>query len=163
MAAEREYDGRMSSRRNVAVLFLALAGCSKDCTAVEGKTSGRIESSGTTGKWVLAQGKCYSGEREGFFGVTAEAQDGTDASVMFVKDPTGGWVVKARIAGTCDAGTCTYKVFTKHECKTLDVNLKLDPTRDRLFNGTATVDCSVEGAHVSGTLTMEACRAPFGR
>jgi hypothetical protein len=150
----------MSVKRSVAVLTLVLAGCSKECTAVEGRVTGRIESTGTTGKWVLAQGKCYSGEREGFYGVSAEAQDGTDAAVAFVKDPVGGWAVKARIAGTCKGATCTTRVFRKNDCKTLDVNLKLEPSKKtQYFDGTATIDCTLEGAHVFGNLTMEACRA----
>ncbi len=150
----------MALTRNVAVLSLLLAGCGKDCTAVEGKVSGRIESSGTSGKWVLTEGNCYSGEREGFFGVTAEAQDGTDAAVIFLKEPVGGWVVESRIAGSCSGGKCRFKVFKKNDCKTLDVDLKLQPAKaSQFFDGTATVDCTLDGSHVSGTLTMKACRA----
>jgi hypothetical protein len=146
------------------VLSISVAGCSDSSVTFEGKASGRIESSGTTGDWVLDRGTCYSGEREGFFGVTVESPQLNGPSVMFVKNPVGGWVVKARIAGSCHGDTCTSMVYTKDECETLDVDLKLDPTRkSQFFNGSASIDCSVDGSRVSGTLTMEACHAPWGR
>ncbi len=153
----------MPVTRIAAVLSMVVAGCSQSSTMFEGKASGRIVSSGATGKWVLDHGACYSGEREGFFGVTVEAPQEHGPSVMFVKDPVGGWVVKARISGSCHGRTCTSMVFKKHECSTLDVDLKLDPTRkSQFFDGSASIDCSVDGAHVVGKLTMNACRAPSG-
>jgi hypothetical protein len=154
----------MSITRLAAVLSMVAAGCSESSITTEGKASGRIVSSGTTGKWVIDHANCYSGEREGFFGVTVEVPQHHGPWMMFVKDPVGGWVVKARISGSCHGDTCTAKVFTKDECSTLNVDLKLDPSRkSQYFNGSASIDCSVEGAHVAGKLTMKACRAPWGQ
>jgi hypothetical protein len=146
------------------ILAIAAAGCSESSVTFEGKASGNIESSGTTGDWVLDRGPCYSGEREGFFGVTVESSQENGPAVMFVKTPVGGWVVKARIAGSCHGNTCTSMVYTNDECEVLDVDLKLDPSRkSQFFNGSASIDCSVDGSHVFGKLAMEACRAPWGR
>jgi len=144
-----------------ALATLSLLACSKGCgeTAFVGKASGRVESTGTTGPWVIDHGECFAGDREGFFGVTVDAPAPSDASLMFVKDPLAGWVVKATVAGSCHDKTCTYTVFTKDECKTLSVDLHLDPSRKKqLFDGSARFDCEVDGAHVFGNLEMHACR-----
>jgi hypothetical protein len=139
-------------------------GCSK--TSFEGSISGRLESTGTTGKWVLDHGVCFSGERDGYFGARVDAREDNGVVVKFVKDPIKGWAVIANMADTCksDGGHCLAKIFTKADCSTYQIDLKLDPTRkSQFFDGNVAIDCSVEGAHVFGKLALSACRAPWGK
>jgi hypothetical protein len=132
----------------------------------KGNFTGRIESTGTTGTWVIDHGDCFSGERDGYFGVSLETPADDGIEVKFTKDPTKGWVMHANMADACKGAAehCKAKWFDEEQCSTLDVGLKLDPSmKSQYFNGTAAFDCSVEGAHVFGKVTVEACRAPFGK
>jgi hypothetical protein len=132
----------------------------------KGHFTGRIQSTGTTGTWVLDHGACFSGERDGYFGVSLETPEDDGIQVKFTKDPTKGWIMHANMADTCkgESKHCLAKWFDEKDCATLDVGLKLDPSmKSQYFNGTAAVDCSVEGAHVFGQVTVDACRAGYGK
>jgi hypothetical protein len=52
----------MPIARFALVFPMVVGACSR--TAFQGSASGRLESSGTTGTWVLDQCVCFSGERD---------------------------------------------------------------------------------------------------
>jgi hypothetical protein len=130
--------------------------------AIHGTAYGRLESSGETGAWVFEQGPCYSGELDGYFGAQAEAQAGDGIGIRFLKDPLKGWAMKVNVPDTCKGSArCQAVIFMPDQCKTFDVDIALDTTHGRRvkwYGGTVAVDCTIGKTHISGELTLHACR-----
>ena len=145
----------------IVLAALAATGCKG---MLVGSFTGKLESSGATGAWVLDHGPCYSGERRGFYGATVESPDQDGVIVKFVKDPIKSWTVIANMADTCKPGAtseCRAAIFTRDDCKTFAIDLQVDTTRKtQMFSGTVALDCATDDAHVAGKLELSACRTP---
>jgi hypothetical protein len=143
----------------VCLTFLLLCGCSvfKDGTA-----SGRVESKGELGAWTLEQGKCFSGQRENYFGAIAYGPDGSGIAIKLVKDSVKGWQAVVNQPETCKgaASACKAVVLPASACKTLDVTLETTNTTVndvKVIEGKATFDCESGNDSLKGSLVFDHC------
>jgi hypothetical protein len=144
-----------------AYCLLALAACN---VFKDGTVSGRVESKGDAGTWVLEKGACYSGQRESYFGAIAHGPEGSGVAIKFVKDSLKGWTAVINKADTCKAGVekseCKAIVLSANECKTLDVDLATTNTTVndvRVVEGKATIDCASDTGSIKGELIFTHC------
>jgi hypothetical protein len=132
-----------------------------DWSAWLGKFDGRFEASGAGGTWVLEQGFCYSGERDGFFGVRLKTNKDDGLSVKLVKDPVKGWAVVANEPDGCKStstGECSARLYEAADCSTLDIKLHADMRwQSPFFDGTVSIDCKYRGARIVGKAKIERC------
>jgi hypothetical protein len=129
--------------------------------------SGHVESTGSTGAWQLDDGDCFSGDKDGFFGIDVTSHADKRVYVKLVKDPLKGWNLGVSIPDTCKAKgngqECSVHYFDQQQCSTLDVGLKSytfsgrNAAGQHQFDGNVTFDCTHGTAHVSGKLTVERC------
>ena len=154
-------------RKLVAVgsLVFAVAGCDavKDMFK-PGTITGRIESKGELGDWVLDKGLCFSGESEHYFGVIARGPDKTGIAIKMVKDPTKGWSVAVNNATTCanatEASDCKAIVFTPESCKKLEADVEttsMTVNNVKVVHGKLAIDCEAGQSFVRGELKLTHC------
>jgi hypothetical protein len=151
------YDDRM----RLAALLVTVAACNP---FREGAVTGRLESKGEAGNWVLEQGTCYSGQREQYHGVIGIGPDGTGIAVKLVKDGVRGWTAVINRADTCktsaEKSTCNAVVLTPTDCTTLDVDLANSNTTIndiRVIDGKLRIDCATGANSIKGELTFDRC------
>ena len=129
--------------------------------------TGHVASTGATGTWQLDKGDCYSGDKDGYFGIFVKSRADKRVWVKLVKDPLKGWNVGVSVPDSCKAGSngqqCTVQYFDAHDCTKLDVGLTAYTFKGKYtagghqFDGNVTFDCTAAKAHVSGTLKIEKC------
>jgi hypothetical protein len=144
-----------------AVLLVLVAGCNP---FREGTVSGRVESRGEAGTWVLEQGTCYSGQREQYQGVIGIGPDGTGIAIKLVKDSVRGWTAVINQAETCTSSVerarCKAVVLNTTNCTTLDVDLEHTNTtinEIRVVDAKLRIDCASETSSIKGHLVFERC------
>jgi hypothetical protein len=143
----------------LALVMVMLAACNP---FKEGSISGKVESKGLLGDWVLDSGKCHSGQRENYFGAIAWGPEGSGIAIKLVKDPTKGWIAMVNDAKTCKTGgsDCKALHFTAESCAKLKV--AIEPTNTtindiKVVEGFVELDC-VEGANsLKGRLDLTYC------
>lgn len=140
----------------LVLLVLVMTACN---VFRDGTVAGRLESKGEAGTWVLATGKCSSGEREHYFGAIAYGPEGSGVAVKLVKDAVRGWNAIVNIADSCkgaEAGGCRAVVLAEDSCKKLEVDLHTTNTtvnEVRVVEGKASIDCN----GLQGELTFDYC------
>ncbi len=130
-----------------------------------GTARGDVESSGTTGAWTLTEGRCYSGQSHSYYGVEVWGPKGSGISIKLAKDQVhGGWTAHVNETDSCTAGTpqgdCTALVFYEKDCRTLRVALHrshLVVNGIKALDGSMSMDCTYDKAHVVGDLTFDDC------
>jgi hypothetical protein len=157
MIANLLYDARM----RLAAVLVMIAACNP---FREGAVTGRLESNGEAGTWVLEQGTCYSGQREQYHGVIGIGPDGTGIAVKLVKDGVRGWSAVINHAESCKTSAekqkCNAIVLTATNCTTLDVDLENTNTTIndiRVVEAKLRMDCSSAAGSIKGTLAFERC------
>lgn len=152
-----KYSGQMTR----CGLLLILAACNP---FKDGTVSGKIESKGEGGDWVLTSGSCFSGQREQYHGMIAYGPDGTGIGIKLVKDPTRGWSAVINKADSCknelEKGGCRGIVLTGTECSTLDVDYTATNTTIndvRAVEGKLRIDCSDAKSSIKGELVFDRC------
>jgi hypothetical protein len=130
----------------------------------DGTVTGKLESKGDAGDWVLTQGTCYSGQREQYMGMIAYGPDGTGISIKLVKDAVRGWSAVINRADTCkselEKGGCRAIVLAANNCAALDVDHTTTNTTIndvRAIDGKLRIDCSTDTGSIKGELTFERC------
>ncbi|MEJ7603024.1 MAG: hypothetical protein WKG01_34375 [Kofleriaceae bacterium] len=130
-----------------------------------GTVSGRMESKGELGDWVMDKGLCYSGENEKYFGALAVGPDESGIAIKLVKDPTKGWQVMVNNATTCagsgaEKSKCSSVVLNPEHCKKLEadvVTTNMTINNVKVVNGKVTLDCAVGTSTIRGELTLDHC------
>lgn len=143
------------------VVAVAATGCSM---FRDGSVSGRVESKGEAGDWVLAKGACYSGQREQYFGAIALGPEGSGIAIKLVKDGVKGWTAVINQAETCKAGAekaaCRAIVLDATKCRRLEVDLATTNTTVndiRVIAGKLAIDCAAGDSSIQGELTFDYC------
>lgn len=149
----------------IGSLVLALAGCDSFKEIFkDGTITGKVESKGELGDWVLDKGLCYSGERENYFGAIAYGPKDSGVAIKMVKDPVKGWSVSVNKADTCanaaEKSACKAHVFTGEGCKKLEADVTTTNTtinNVKVVNGKLTIDCEAGASSIKGDLTLTYC------
>lgn len=130
----------------------------------EGTVTGRVESKGEAGNWVLTQGSCFSGQREQYHGMIAYGPDGSGISIKLVKDAVRGWSAVVNQADTCksevEKGGCRAVVLAANNCTTLDVDHTPTGTtinNVRAIDGKLRIDCASGTNSIKGELVFDRC------
>jgi len=146
-------------------LSCALAGCNtiKEMFK-DGTITGKIESKGELGNWVLDKGLCFSGQRENYFGAIAVGPDKSGVAIKLVKDPVKGWSAIVNEAPSCagaaEKAACKARVFTPETCKKLEADVTTTNTTVndvKVVNGRIAIDCEAGTSSVRGELTLTYC------
>jgi hypothetical protein len=147
------------------VLAIAILAALATLTACkDGQATGHLEAKGVLGDWTLESGKCYSGQRQQYYGAIAYGADDTGIAVKLVKDPIEGWTVVVNQAPTCakqaEAGGCKAKVVARNDCKTFDVavsNTNTTINNIKEVEGHANLDCTTADYELHGKLAFDSC------
>jgi hypothetical protein len=151
-------------RRTATIILLVT--CNVGCNAFrDGTASGWVEAKGTAGAWVFEKGKCFSGQREQYFGLIALGPEGSGQAIKLVKDGIRGWSAVINRPETCKGGgaekpDCRAVMLTAESCTTLDVdvrNTSMTVNDIRVVEGSLTIDCSNETGSIRGKLTFDHC------
>ncbi len=142
------------------LIVMALAACNP---FKDGQATGRLESTGLTGTWVLEKAACFSGERERYFGVVATAPGGI--GIKLVKDSIKGWTAVINKADECkdapaESGSCHAIVLRPEDCNTLAISIENTHTTInsiKVVEGSMTIDCKSGDSSLKGQLTFEGC------
>jgi hypothetical protein len=121
--------------------------------ACKSKASGSFEATGgKLGKWTFKPDKCFSGQRQGYFGVLLKRDGDKKHFIKVAKEPaTGKTVVTVGIPGT-DKGLILKK------CKVLKSNVQRTNTTIndiRCLKGSVEIDCP--SAHFKGKAKFDNC------
>jgi hypothetical protein len=148
--------------------LVAMAGCSGMFR--DGSATGHVESKGETGAWTLDTGKCYSGQREQYFGAIAYGPENSGIAIKLVKDSIKGWTAIVNMSDTCKATAektdkgCRAIILGSDNCKTLDIDIRTTNTTVndiKVVEGTATLDCAkdADDEHyaVKSKITLDYC------
>jgi hypothetical protein len=124
----------------------------------EGTVGGTL-ASGKDGapQWTFAGEACEAGQPQGFFGVDIARSKDDTAVVRLVKDPIDG--PRVRIERLVD-GAPQAVVLDRAHCAALDLNVQeagIAYNHVWALEGSATIDCSVDGTSYAGTLKFANC------
>ena len=114
-----------------------------------------IRSSGASGEWTMHVTHCASGIRRVFYGVSLTDQSNSSLAARIVEPETGDPHITVSIPGTDTEFT-----YTRLHCAVWKVDIDYNGSGvnevDELA-GHATFDCSENGAHVQGSVTLRNC------
>ncbi len=138
--------------RRTSLLLLALAGCVSGETGLGGELS---VTSREHGSWSVAPDDCFSGERQGFFGVDLLEDDDEARIVRIVLDPIDGYVLKLNVPERDYA-----LVIGADGCARWD--LLVERTNTRVNNvwevrGHANITCDLPDLEIHADLSFSAC------
>jgi len=128
----------------------------------EGSISGKVESKGTLGDWVLETGPCQSGQRENFFGAVAFGPEGSGIAIKVVKDPTKGWAAVINKPETCKSGAAACKAVTVTGDGCAKFDIVVEPTNTtvndiKVVEGKLDIECVDGNNSIKGTLNLSYC------
>lgn len=145
----------------VLAVLIPLGGC-KACD--DGTVTGTLSATGDSETWTFTKGKCYSGQRENYFGVIGFGPEGSGVAVKLVKDQLEGWAAVVNIPSTCatqaESGGCKAHVLKAAGCDVFEVSVERTNTTVndiRLLDGRVRLDCAVEGVRIKGGLVFDGC------
>ncbi len=133
------------------IILAALVCSAASCT---NKLSGSVDAkTKEAGSFSMTPTKCFSGEREGFFGVQLE--DGSDNFLRAVKDPTKGYVVLVKVPDSDKTLSVTKTDCTKFDIRVETQSSTINDIRN--VTGHIRVDCSEGDDTLKAKVTFENC------
>ena len=145
------------------LLNLLLSGCggsggSSDSNKVTGSL---IVSGGSSGDWELVPDLCFSGERNGYFGVFIGSSEFEDRFIRIFREPSGEDRVLIAIPGSCEGSRCrAIEIGSESGCDRFETRLQRGNSITNFIwhmHGFIGLDCSLSSGEIRGEFEFSDC------
>jgi hypothetical protein len=147
----------------VLLSTLLLSGCggsggSSDSNKVSGSL---IVSGGSLGDWELVPDLCFSGERNGYFGVFIGSSEFEDRFIRLYREPSGEDRVLIAIPDSCEGSRCrVIEIGSESGCDRFETILQRGNSITNFIwdmHGFIGLDCNLSSGKVRGEFEFSDC------